>query len=373
MPSRCSNALGTHCSAPRFVVGLILIGCIVLAGVTFDPEKIESLLVWVRDNKRQGSILFLGLYILGVILMLPAMVMAMAAGAIFGLVYGSLLAWMGSSVGQVIAFVIGRYLLREVVLSYLTSTFPKWTAIDRALVTDGWKLITLLRLSPIAPWNVLNYALAVTSVPLGPYTVASSLSIIPYLMLFVYFGSLARNLADVFTGAAALDTRATILMGILSGVAIVGIVWYTTHFSRQAMNEALRQHADELPPEITGDAEVAELLGRSTTPRHLAEAGGAVVEMAPLTQPHLPEEEMLPSRAATSPLGRRSGAHSPSSVVTEAAARLAGMDQGRISASVGGTTLGGVSIGGLHSRSAHASPKAQSPRAARWQRSSEFL
>ena len=109
--------------------------------------------------------------------MFPAMVMAMAAGAIFGMLGGSALAWVGSAVGQTVAFVLGRYLLRGLVLTYATKQFPKWSAIDRALAAEGWKLVTLLRLSPIAPWNVLNYALAVTAVPLVAYVVASSLAV----------------------------------------------------------------------------------------------------------------------------------------------------------------------------------------------------
>ncbi len=70
-----------------------------------------------------------------------------------------------------------RYLLRDFVLQYLTEAYPKWGAIDRALEREGWKLVTLLRLSPIAPWNVLNYALAVTAVPVGSYALASSLAV----------------------------------------------------------------------------------------------------------------------------------------------------------------------------------------------------
>lgn len=207
-----ATRLPANCSVSRLALFVALVACIVLVSLTFDAQKIEELLIWVQDNPKQGSVLFLGVYIVGVVLMLPAMVMAMAAGAVFGMLYGSLLVWVGSSVGQTVAFVVGRYLLRELVVQYLTKQFPKWTAIDKALETEGWKLVTLLRLSPIAPWNVLNYALAVTAVPLGPYVIASSLAILPYLLLFVYFGSLARNLADIFTGKAGLDSTTTMAM-----------------------------------------------------------------------------------------------------------------------------------------------------------------
>ena len=178
------------------------------------------------------------MYTVGVVLMFPAMVMAMAAGAVFGMLWGTLLVWLGSSVGQTLAFIVGRcagaagsaescaaggraakgrgrvlcsgrllscscralqlnqpaglppcctapcvpllycrYLLRELVVQYLTRQFPKWTAIDKALESEGWKLVTLLRLSPIAPWNVLNYALSVTAVPLAAYVAASTLAV----------------------------------------------------------------------------------------------------------------------------------------------------------------------------------------------------
>jgi len=53
-------------------------------------------------------------------------------------------------------------MLRGVVMGYLNTRFPKWAAVDAALSSEGWKLVTLLRLSPVVPWNVLNYALSVT-------------------------------------------------------------------------------------------------------------------------------------------------------------------------------------------------------------------
>lgn len=248
------------CSTPQIAFGVLLgLGVLAMA-VNFSPDRVLKLLDWVSEHRGEGSVLFTFAYTAGVVLMLPAMVMAMSAGAIFGIVAGVLLSWLGSSVGQVIAFIAGRYVFRDVVVSYLTRQFPKWTAIDSAMSREGWKLVTLLRLSPIAPWNILNYALSVTSVPFATYTIASSLSILPYLVLFVYFGSMARNLADIFTGEAKIDTRATLAMGIGSGIALAGLVWYATHVSRKAMSEALREHADDLPRDIIDDEELAHLL-----------------------------------------------------------------------------------------------------------------
>ncbi|EFN56633.1 hypothetical protein CHLNCDRAFT_144423 [Chlorella variabilis] len=258
--NRCADRLPANCSVSRLAVFVALVTCIVLVSLTFDADRIEGLLVWVQDNKREGSVLFLLVYTVGVVLMFPAMVMAMAAGAVFGMLWGTLLVWLGSSVGQTLAFIVGRYLLRELVVQYLTRQFPKWTAIDKALESEGWKLVTLLRLSPIAPWNVLNYALSVTAVPLAAYVAASTLAILPYLLLFVYFGSLARNLADIFTGRAGLGTNTTIAMAAISGVLMVVIVAYTTHISRKAISSALLTSGDEQTVEMAADPDVAELL-----------------------------------------------------------------------------------------------------------------
>ena len=183
-----STARQRKCSTTRIAVAVCLIIGALVVGVNFSPEKALALLDWVSEHRLEGAALFLGLYIAGVVLMLPAMVMAMASGAIFGMMWGTLLSWIGSSIGQVIAFIAGKYILQELVVSYLTKQFPKWTAIDAAMAREAWKLVTLLRLSPIAPWNVLNYALSVTSVPFVTYAVASSLSVsFARLLLFLLF------------------------------------------------------------------------------------------------------------------------------------------------------------------------------------------
>eukprot|EP00884_Botryococcus_braunii_P002383 jgi/Botrbrau1/12145/Bobra.0186s0058.2 len=116
----------------------------------------------------KGGILFLVADIVAIVVAFPGAFLAVAAGAIFGVVTGSLLVWIGTTIGQTVAFIVGRYLLRRLVVGWMSQRFPNWHAVDAAISKEGWKLITLLRLSPIIPWNVLNYALAVTGV--CPYT-----------------------------------------------------------------------------------------------------------------------------------------------------------------------------------------------------------
>lgn len=74
-----------------------------------------------------------------------------------------------------------RYLLRDIVVDLTYSKYPKWGTIDQALAREGWKLVSLLRLSPIMPYNVLNYILSITGIGFVPFTVASAISESPAL------------------------------------------------------------------------------------------------------------------------------------------------------------------------------------------------
>ena len=186
---------------------------------------------------------------------------------------------------------------------------------------------------------------------------------------------MARSLADIFTGAAGLDAPTTIIMGVISCIAMVGIVWYTTYISRKAVNNALRQHAEELPPELTGDEEVVTLLGGPD----------------PIEHPHgeieLGEARMDTAVEVTEILG--SGAPGLLSA-QQTAMQQSGTPRSRQRSTMqlGGTTSGSASAdeesqvllpkgprrnelqkqgSGLHARSGHASPRSPSPKAAgRW-------
>lgn len=121
-----------------------------------------------------------------------------------------------------------RYLLRTFVVDYTTKQYPSWAAVDTAVSREGWKLITLLRLSPIVPWNVLNYGLSVTGVSFLQYTLSSSIAVLPWNVTFVYFGTLAHTMADVIDGNSGPGTRTSIFFLAISGVMLAAAVSYTT-------------------------------------------------------------------------------------------------------------------------------------------------
>ena len=121
-----------------------------------------------------------------------------------------------------------RYLLRGLVVDYTLKKYPSWAAVDAAVSREGWKLITLLRLSPIVPWNMLNYALSVTGVGFWQYSVSSAVAVVPWNVTFAYFGSLAHTMADVIDGNSGPGTRTSVIFLVISGVMLAIAVTYTT-------------------------------------------------------------------------------------------------------------------------------------------------
>ena len=116
------------------------------------------------------------------------------AGVVFGLVRGFVIVSISATLGATAAFLVGRYLARAFIAAKIEG-HPKFAAIDEAVAREGWKIVALLRLSPVVPFNVLNYAFGVTRVSLRDYVVASWIGMMPGTLLYVYLGSIAGDLA----------------------------------------------------------------------------------------------------------------------------------------------------------------------------------
>mmetsp|Transcript_44052 Transcript_44052/g.111454 ORF Transcript_44052/g.111454 Transcript_44052/m.111454 type:complete len:253 (+) Transcript_44052:1-759(+) len=179
------------------------------------------------------------MYSIGVVILLPGSLLSMGAGAVYGLGVGTALTWVSTVLGQTMAFLLGRYLLRDIVVDFTYTKYPKWGTIDQALAREGFKLVSLLRLSPVMPYNVLNYILSITGIGFMPFTLASAITCFPWVVTFVYFGSLVSTLADIADGKAGPDRQTTVMLGVLSVVIFVVAGWYTAIVSRQAIRKAL--------------------------------------------------------------------------------------------------------------------------------------
>ena len=128
-----------------------------------------------------------------------------------------------------------RYFARDAVARRIANN-PRFRSIDDAVAREGWKIVLLTRLSPVFPFNLLNYAYGLTRVHLGEYVVASWIGMIPGTVMFVYIGSLSGDLARAATGAAA-PANFRWALNAVGFIATVAVAVYATRIGSRALKE----------------------------------------------------------------------------------------------------------------------------------------
>ena len=156
-------------------------------------EWLEGVLGAVDSLGALGCMLFWIAYILATILLIPEWIFTVAAGVLFGMVWGLIVAWSAATTGAVLAFLLTRIALRKRVEKLFEKN--RWLkAINRALPREGWKVVALTRLSPLVPFGLQNYLFGVTKVRRRDYVVATALGILPGTLVAVFLGATGRAL-----------------------------------------------------------------------------------------------------------------------------------------------------------------------------------
>ena len=211
------------------VIAFVVVAVIALFA-SFDIRiLLGEALDWMERLGPWGQILFVLIYVVATVLLIPGSALGLGAGALFGVVRGSVLVSLGSTLGATCAFLLGRYLARDWVVKKIEGR-ASFAAIDRAVANEGWKIVFLTRLSPVFPFTLLNYAFGLTRVSLREYMLASWLGMMPGTVMYVYLGSLAR--AGVAGQQRTPGEWALYALGLLATVAVTLIV---TRIARRAL------------------------------------------------------------------------------------------------------------------------------------------
>ena len=166
------------------------------------------------------ELLFVLSYIVSTVAFLPAVPLTLAAGAAWGLGKGFVLVSLGSTSGAAAAFLVSRYGARGWVERRLEGN-GRFRALDKAVAREGWKVVALARLSPVIPFNLLNYSFGLTKVDLLPYTLASWLAMMPGTLLYVWLGAAA---GDAARGGASRARWALTAVGLAATLAVSVLV-----------------------------------------------------------------------------------------------------------------------------------------------------
>ncbi|CAL9765904.1 unnamed protein product [Musa acuminata subsp. burmannicoides] len=210
-------------SAIRISLLVLLVAAIVAAFFTLPVQKIlNDFLVWIKQNVGPwGPVVLAVAYIPLTILAVPASILSLGGGYLFGLLIGFFADSIGSTLGSVAAFLLGRTLGRSYVVSKLND-YPEFQAVAAAIQKSGFKIVLLLRLAPLLPFSMLNYFLAVMPIGIREYTMASWLGMMPITLALVYVGTTFKDLADVTHRWNEVSSTHWVLM--VTGLAISAIL-----------------------------------------------------------------------------------------------------------------------------------------------------
>jgi uncharacterized membrane protein YdjX (TVP38/TMEM64 family) len=224
----------------RFIFKLLLIILVVflvLAGMKYFhvQELLKRVLRWVADLGAWGPFFYMVIYILACVFFIPGSILTLGAGVLFGVVKGSIIVSVAATVGATCAFLVGKYLARDWVAKKIQAN-PKFQAIDEAVAREGWKIVGLTRLSPVFPFNLLNYAYGLTRVSLRDYFFASWIGMMPATVMYVYIGSLAGEIAKI-GGERYSRNSAEWALYILGLIATAAVTVYITRIARAALGK----------------------------------------------------------------------------------------------------------------------------------------
>lgn len=198
---------------------------------------LQNTLQWINGLGALGGVVFIAIYIIATLAFLPAAILTLGAGVIFGVIWGSLYVFIGATLGAVAAFLVGRYLARGWVKQKISS-YKKFANIDQAVSKEGLKIVFLIRLSPLFPFNLLNYALGVTSVSLKDYFLAS-VGMIPGTIMYVYLGHLAGDLALIGNKSQPDNMILHWVIQIIGLIATIAVTVYVTKIAKKALKEEI--------------------------------------------------------------------------------------------------------------------------------------
>jgi uncharacterized membrane protein YdjX (TVP38/TMEM64 family) len=219
----------------NLVIAVAVFVAFLLVKLFVAEDLLKNVLLWIGGLGPAGPLIFIGIYIIAPVLFFPGVILSIGAGTVFGLLAGSIYVSIGATLGATAAFLVGRYIARDLIAGKIKGD-ARFKAIDRAVAREGWKIVGLARLSPFFPFNLLNYAFGLTDISLRDYFFATWVGMIPGIILYVYLGSLAGDVAMI--GSRPVRRTAAHWAFEVGGLgASVAVALYVTYVASRALRE----------------------------------------------------------------------------------------------------------------------------------------
>ncbi|KAL8100276.1 uncharacterized protein LOC141686966 isoform X2 [Apium graveolens] len=228
----------------RYTLVVFFIAVTATAFITLPVEKIlKDFLIWVeKDLGRWGPLALVAAYIPLTILAVPASVLTLGGGYLFGLPVGFLADSVGATAGATAAYLLGKTIARSFVVSKVKD-YPQFQAVAIAIHKSGFKIILLLRLVPVLPFSMLNYLLPMTPTSMVEYILATWLGMMPITLVLVYAGTTLKDISDVTHGWHDFSKSRWVLI-VLSLLVSVVLIFWVTKVAKSALERALVENED---------------------------------------------------------------------------------------------------------------------------------
>jgi len=213
----------------RGLVFVLILAGIVLGYLYRDALNVDALESWVADAGVAGPFIFMLLYIIGTVLFFPGAVLTLAGGAIFGPVWGTLYNLTGATIGAGIAFLLARYLASDWVEKKAGGRLAQ---LKSGVEEEGWRFVAFVRLVPIFPFNVLNFALGLTRIKFWHYLLTSYICMFPGAVAYTYLGYAGRE--------AVAGGEGLIQKGLLA-LALLAVAMFLPRVIKRMRNKPIEQ------------------------------------------------------------------------------------------------------------------------------------
>ncbi|GJQ13442.1 hypothetical protein GpartN1_g5233.t1 [Galdieria partita] len=233
-----------------FVIIVAALSVLGFGGVSlnkyFQEGNLQPLIDWIESFGPLASVVYGSLYFLLEVVCLPAFPLTVAAGYLFGFWKGLVTVSLAGTCASGVSFLLSRYTLRTIVQK-VSKRYERFKTIDRAISRQGFKIVLLLRLSPILPFAISNYLYGLTSIPFGPYILASWLGMLPGTTLYVYGGYVGRSVTLSMNSGIELHSE-WFQQPLMIGVGILvslGVLSQISQLATEVLNAEEKQTVDK--------------------------------------------------------------------------------------------------------------------------------
>lgn len=199
----------------RLTLFILLAAGVVMAILYRDRFDTQALEAWATEAGPAAPLLFMLLYAVATVLFLPGSVLTLAGGALFGPVLGTFYNLTGATLGATLAFLVSRYLASDWVAE---RTGGRLKQLITGVEGEGWRFVAFVRLVPLFPFNLLNYALGLTRIPVLQYIIASYICMLPGAIAYTYLGYAGR---EAVAGSEGLIQKGLLALALLAAVAFL--------------------------------------------------------------------------------------------------------------------------------------------------------